>query len=190
MLVTCGRCILYVVYIVHFGAPSKLSLDSGFLHVTFAGCCSFYSLCRCLHCKHNTKTWYFIRQFRTNERTNARRIIIPLLFVNLCCLEINLKSKFIHLYPHFVVFVHYFHFLYNRKFLPTKTYWQERERESVTKSLEQIEIIISCSYIIITTMHAIFFRRNVLRKEPTIERIFRTLLKISVTMENLQKVTK
>lgn len=130
MLVTCGRCILYVVYIVHFGAPSKLSLDFGFLHVTFAGCCSFYSLCRCLHCKHNTKTWYFIRQFRTNERTNARRIIIPLLFVNLCCLEINLKSKFIHLYPHFVVFVHYFHFLYNRKFLPTKTYWQERKRVS------------------------------------------------------------
>lgn len=139
MLVTCGRCILYVVYIVHFGAPSKLSLDFGFLHVTFAGCCSFYSLCRCLHCKHNTKTWYFIRQFRTNERTNARRIIIPLLFVNLCCLEINLKSKFIHLYPHFVVFVHYFHFLYLSLFsfvpkIPTHQNLLTREREKESQS--------------------------------------------------------
>lgn len=136
-----------------------------------------------------------VQNERTNERTSYNNTIIICEFMllrNKSEIKIyTLIPAFRRLCSLFPLFIFISLQLCTENSYPPKpTDKRERERESVTKSLEQIEIIISCSYIIITTMHAIFFRRNVLRKGPTIERIFRTLLKISVTMENLQKVTK
>lgn len=149
----------------------KIQLCSDFCMWLFVAAARFIAHAyyfRCLEwmysmvvCKHNTKACYFFLQ---NERTYVRRII-TILFVNLCCLEINLKSKIYTLLPHFVL--HYFPIF---KFITLALYQSLSHQKLLCCISHEItwanwnnHFVFYCSTgstcgNIITTMRAIFFR--------------------------------